>query len=66
MPAKNSQIMSSFQNKSQKTNDRSYEKSPSVGILPSISEKLDLLDLNSVCSEFISKNQNRKTFFGHE
>jgi hypothetical protein len=37
------------------------------GIIPHIhKEKLDLLDLNKVCSEFISKNQTRKTFFGHE
>jgi hypothetical protein len=35
-------------------------------IIPHIyKEKLDLLDLNSICSDFISKNQNRKTFFGH-
>jgi hypothetical protein len=36
-------------------------------IIPHIhKEKLELLDLNRMCSEFISKNQNRKTFFGHE
>ncbi|CAF1384080.1 unnamed protein product [Rotaria magnacalcarata] len=34
-------------------------------IIPHIhKDKLDLLDLNSVCSDFISKNENRKTFFG--
>ncbi|CAF2675289.1 unnamed protein product [Rotaria sp. Silwood2] len=36
-------------------------------IIPHIhKEKSDLLDLNRICSEFISKNQNRKNFFGHE
>jgi hypothetical protein len=36
-------------------------------IIPNIhKEKLDLLDLNSICSDFISKNENRKSFFGHE
>ncbi|CAF4989653.1 unnamed protein product [Rotaria sp. Silwood1] len=36
-------------------------------IIPHIhKEKLDLLDLNTICSEFISKNQNRKNLFGHE
>jgi hypothetical protein len=36
-------------------------------IIPHIhKEKLDLLDLNSICSDFISKNENRKSFFGHE
>ncbi|CAF1474490.1 unnamed protein product [Rotaria sordida] len=36
-------------------------------IIPHIhKEKLDLLDLNRICSEFISKNQNRKNLFGHE
>ena len=29
-------------------------------------EKLDQLDLNSICSDFIAKNQSRKAFFGHE
>ena len=34
-------------------------------IIPHIhKDKLDLLDLKSVCSDFISKNENRKTFFG--
>jgi hypothetical protein len=36
-------------------------------IIPHIHmEKLELLDLNRIYSEFISKNQNRKIFFGHE
>jgi hypothetical protein len=36
-------------------------------IIPHIhKEKLEHLDLNRIYSEFISKNQNRKTFFGHE
>ncbi|CAF4270051.1 unnamed protein product [Rotaria sp. Silwood2] len=29
-------------------------------------EKLDQLDLNSICTDFIAKNQSRKAFFGHE
>ena len=29
-------------------------------------EKLDQLDLNSIRSDFIAKNQSRKAFFGHE
>ena len=29
-------------------------------------EKLDQLDLKSICSDFIAKNQSRKAFFGHE
>ncbi|CAF1986455.1 unnamed protein product [Rotaria magnacalcarata] len=34
-------------------------------IIPHIhKDKLDLLDLKSVCADFISKNENRKTFFG--
>ena len=34
-------------------------------IIPNIhKDKLDLLDLKSIYSDFISKNENRKTFFG--
>ena len=36
-------------------------------IIPHIhKERLHLLDLKTICSDFISKNQNRKGFFGHE
>jgi hypothetical protein len=36
-------------------------------IIPHIyKEKLDLLDLYRICPDFISKNRNRKTFFGYE
>ncbi|CAF3101494.1 unnamed protein product, partial [Rotaria sp. Silwood2] len=36
-------------------------------IIPHIhKEKLDQLDLNKICSDFMSKNESRKAFFGHE
>jgi hypothetical protein len=36
-------------------------------IIPHIhKEKLDQLNLNNICSDFISKNENRMAFFGHE
>ncbi len=36
-------------------------------IIPHIhKEKLDQLDLNNICSDFISKNESRKAYFGHE